>query len=287
MRHCLVMTAYKDIENINRIIRCVPADWGVYIHIDKKSSIKASDIISTAHVFKEKKIFWGSWEHLYAFVFLLTKAVGSGIHYDYYHLMTGQDFFACPISEFDAKVGSDGACYMGVFRIPNKYWSWGYGIDIFTYRTLASFGDIRFTPLRYINSCLKYLQKYSGTKKNLPSCELYGGPVYCSLTTEFVQWMLKSPFAINLLDSLKNSTCAEEVYFQTVIMNSPFREKVKIDKTLRYVDWHSSPRPKFLDLSDYDKIITSKSLFCRKIDSGHSKDLIVALMRLQNDRLYK
>lgn len=36
MRHCIIMTAYKDIDMINEIISYLPDDWGCYVHLDKK-----------------------------------------------------------------------------------------------------------------------------------------------------------------------------------------------------------------------------------------------------------
>ena len=31
MNHCLIITAYKDIENLNRLIHYAPEEWGIYI----------------------------------------------------------------------------------------------------------------------------------------------------------------------------------------------------------------------------------------------------------------
>ena len=275
------MTAYKDVENINRIISYTSDDWGIYIHLDKKSKINIVDINPKANIFKIKKIYWGSWEHLWAFNYLLTQAEASGVRYDYYHLITGQDFYASPVKCFDEILGDGKFNYLGIFQIPNTKWGWESGLAIFRYRTLASFGDIRERPIRYINSVFKYIQKYTGIQRQLPAFSLYGGPVYCSLTGDFVKWMINSSFAGRLLEKLRNSTCSEEVYFATVIMNSPFRNTVKVDETLRYVDWHASPPPKYLQLEDFPKIIESRSLFCRKVDSDFSKDLIRALETLQ------
>lgn len=44
------MTAYKDAAQINRIIGITPPEWGIYIHIDRKSALKAEDIDSRARV---------------------------------------------------------------------------------------------------------------------------------------------------------------------------------------------------------------------------------------------
>lgn len=277
MRHCIIMTAYKDVEMINRFISLTPKHWGIYIHIDLKSKICVSDINPRANVFSLKKVYWGGWEHLYVFWLLLNKARESGVKYDYFHLISGQDFYASPITSFDKILGTDKMSYMGLFPIPNKYWHWDGGYKIFKYRTLSSYCDIRKTLPRTINKMYYLLQKYTYTQKKIPSYPLFGSSVYCSLHFDFVEWMLNSNFAKTLLNELKGSLCGEEVFFQTVIMNSPFKDKVKAEITLRYVDWYSVPSPKFLDASDFDKIKASRSLFCRKVDSSLSKDLIPLL----------
>lgn len=52
------MTAYKDPSMINRFIKHIPDDWGIYIHIDRKSDIDISDIIK-GRIYKQKRIYWG------------------------------------------------------------------------------------------------------------------------------------------------------------------------------------------------------------------------------------
>lgn len=277
MKHCIIMTAYKDVEIINHFISLTPKDWGIYIHLDKKSKLRISDINPRAKVFSIKKIYWGGWEHLYVFWFLLNQAKESGTYFDYYHLISGQDFYASPIALFDELLGNEGMNYMGIFSIPNRYWHWDGGYKIFKYRTLSSFCDIRKTFPRAINKIYYLLQKYTHTERRLPPYPLFGSSVYSSLHHDFVEWMLDSDLAKSLLHNLKNSVCAEEVFFQTVIMNSPFKQKVKAEETLRYVDWHSNPRPKFLDTNDFEKIKNSGSLFCRKVDSQLSRGLISLL----------
>lgn len=70
---------------------------------------------------------------------------------------------------------------------------------------------------------------------------------------------------------------SDEVYFQTIIMNSPFSDSVVFDN-LRYIDWFNPEfGPKTLNLSDWNRIITSESLFARKIHPQKSKTLIEEL----------
>lgn len=64
MNHCLIITAYKDIENLNRLIHYAPEEWGIYIHLDKKSSIRKEEIDKRAHVY-QKREFTGEHGNTY------------------------------------------------------------------------------------------------------------------------------------------------------------------------------------------------------------------------------
>lgn len=61
------MTAYKDADLINRLLSKIPQDWGVYIHIDKKSSMQIDDIQhENVHVEKTFRIFWGGGKNIFS-----------------------------------------------------------------------------------------------------------------------------------------------------------------------------------------------------------------------------
>lgn len=267
------MTAYKDVEMINRFIGTIPVEWGIYVHIDKKSSIPTEEINSRAIVIKRFKIYWGAWEHLYAFWTLLEMAHQSNNNYDYYHLVSGQDYLAVNPQYFDELLGPEGTNYVEVFSIPRAGW-WEGGEPIFQYRTLASLCDIRCGIGRLLNIKSVQFQKLFRLKRQLPEFPLYSGIIYGSLHKDFVRWMLENPFAKKLLFCLKNTTLAEEVFFSTAIMNSPFKEKCA-QYNLRYMDWKTiSPNLKILTLEDSENIIASKSLFMRKVDSKESTSLL-------------
>lgn len=272
MKHCVIMTAYHDLPMLRHFVEHIPLDWGIYLHIDRKSSIDESDLPPRVNVCKLKKIYWGAWEHLWCFVHLMTVAQQEG-KYDYFHLVSGQDYFATSPEKFDQILGNNGYSYIGLFPIPNPNWGWEGGEKILRYKTFSSYMDIRKTLPRLVNKLYYIVQKLLRITQPLPDWELYGGSVYCSLHSDFVRWITTNKEATTFLEHLRNTTCAEEVYLSTLIMNSPYREKC-LSKNLRYDDWSVEPAPKFLDASDYLKIITSGCLFCRKLDYIKSKALL-------------
>lgn len=284
MTHCIIMTAYKDDELINTFLSKVPRDWGVYIHIDRKSKLQPSDIRhANAFIEKKYKIYWGGQEHLLAFLDLLANAHKK--HFDYYHLVTGQDYFASSPENFDDVVGDIGNNYIEIHPLPRPGW-WNGGYEILQYKTFTSYFNIKKGVKHKIHQLFWDLQKLLHIKHSLPSYPLYCGSVYCSLTDAAVDFSLNSDVSLDLINRTRNSICSEEIFFQSVIMNSPYKDKV-VNNNLRYIDWSSPIRgnvPAVLNESYFDDIVSSGRLFCRKIDSNKSAKLLQLLnstLRLQ------
>lgn len=64
----------------------------------------------------------------------------------------------------------------------------------------------------------------------------------------------------------KNSFIPDEIFFNTIIMNSPFKFNVE-NNLLRYVDWERGPEfPRSLRIEDYDRIVDSNMMMARKFD---------------------
>lgn len=273
------MTAYKEPKMINKIINSAPDNYDFYVHLDKKCCIEISEIDSRAHTYKIYKIYWGGIEHLKAFLFLLKEAHLARKKYDFYHLVTGQDFYAIPFNKVDSLLKAD-TPYIDCFKLPLKNW-WHGGLHILQYRTLSSFFDVRNTYVKCIEKTFEFLQRILHIRRCLPNYSLWGGSVYCSLPNGAVEYCLNSIIAKDLMKRLKNTTCGEEIFFQTVMMNSPYKDKL-VNDNLRYIDWSVQNGPKVLDLSDIKKVCTEQFLFCRKVDFFKSQDFLDGVFRYIN-----
>jgi hypothetical protein len=60
----------------------------------------------------------------------------------------------------------------------------------------------------------------------------------------------------------------EEACFQTLMMNSPFADRVA-GRDMTFAEWTptSGPHPKIIKSEDFDALIASPNLFARKFDS--------------------
>ena len=266
MKHCLLITAYKNVDIINNLIDSVPTEWGIYIHLDKKSKIKESDISNRAHVYKKYSVNWGSRAHIKAILLLMRQVYKNDFVYDYYHLITGQDFICCPLNKVDETLGVDGFTYMEYFKVPNPNWTgWHGGLDIIEYRTLAPFVNLKDLKWRERNAKFERLQDKLNIKKRLPDYPLYGGSTYSSFHKSAIEEIMTNPLTKKFYRKLTLSLCGEELFFQTILMNSQLKDKV-VNNNLRYTDWNSNNPPKIVTDEDFDRIINSGALFCRKID---------------------
>ena len=134
----------------------------------------------------------------------------------------------------------------------------------------------RITRLRKLTVfCFLYLFRRRNIC-HLP--HLYKGCNWFTISKEAIDYVFSylenNP---NYIESFANSYCSDEMFFQTILYNSPFRENIYgIDSemkdcamALRDIDWETGPEfPKVYHEEDFEKIKSRGMLFARKIDSN-------------------
>lgn len=86
-------------------------------------------------------------------------------------------------------------------------------------------------------------------------------------------------------------TCADEVYKQTLLMNSPFKDTIFDSKKdfagdTRLIDWERG-HPYTWRSDDLEELITTEALFARKFNSSIDKDIIDKIGTLINKKCYE
>lgn len=80
------------------------------------------------------------------------------------------------------------------------------------------------------------------------------------------------------------SDASDEMYFHTVILNSPYKDFC-INNNLRYIDWDKNREwPAILVKEDFEKITRSSALFARKF-SPKSKELLDLLNKKRENEI--
>lgn len=285
MKQAILITAYKSIDQIVNLIDSFDDDFIFFIHIDKKSILDLSplkDIINKEiRIFSEYKTNWGGVNHLKAILLLAEEALTiNEIHF--FHLISGEDYPAKPLQYFKTQldVSKD---YMEIEEMPNSNWIGNGGMDRIQYYHLYDKYDAKQADGHLEINRIVDRQKKKNIKRPYSSLlpPLYGGSTWWSLTRETLNYVVKySDKKPQLLNRMQHTFCAEEMYFQTAIMNSPFADNV-INDNLRYIDWNSGRGgyPAYLDETDFNSILNSNKIFARKFNYEKSLPLRHLLSR--------
>jgi len=126
--------------------------------------------------------------------------------------------------------------------------------------------------------------RVTGRRRRLPGgMRPYGGSSWWAMSRECVTALLaRLQEEPRLLRFFRTVTCPDELFFQTLVMNSRFAERV-LGHNFRYIQWpeQGARNPKVLDEDDFDRIAASHAHFCRKIDSRASAGLLRKLQALR------
>ena len=283
MKQAILITAYKNFSHLDDLVTYFDTNFSIYIHIDKKSSISEEQIAAlrskenVAHVSQKYKINWGDINHLKSIIYLAQEAL-SNQENTYFHLITGHDYPIRKLDDFIA-FGQENQYldFMEYHTLPYEPWPEG-GMDRLSRYNMYDFIDGRSGLGERLVKGFSKIQRKIGFRrsfdKNFPS--LYGGSTYWSLSRkslEYVfEYMEKYP---SYLKRFKFSFCSEEIFFQTILLNSPRKEKITNDN-LRFIVWEerNGNFPANLDSTDYESIKKTNALFARKFEFPYSQSLL-------------
>ncbi|KAK3219117.1 hypothetical protein Dsin_013087 [Dipteronia sinensis] len=111
------------------------------------------------------------------------------------------------------------------------------------------------------------------TRTTPDAFKIFGGSPWMILTRDFMEYCVHGwdNFPRKLLMYLTNTAYPLELYFHTVICNTPEFQNTTINSTLRYINWDtptSTGEPQLLKISHYDTMIASGSAFGRTFEEN-------------------
>ncbi|NJW53655.1 beta-1,6-N-acetylglucosaminyltransferase [Salinimicrobium oceani] len=284
MRQAILITAYKNFDHLKEIIDFFDHNFRVYIHIDKKVKVpkkqlldlKSNPIVSL--VSQRYKVNWGGLNHLRAILHLSQEALNNPTNL-YFHLISGHDFPIKSLEDFVPFLNQNkDSDFLDYFSVPKKGWADNNGMDRLEYFNLYDYLNAKNLEQNgWIRRIVRF-QKWIGYKRKLSSNmpKLYAGSTWWSLSRPSLNHVVNYTKQNKiLLNRFKHTLCAEEFFFQTVLLNSPFSKRIKNDN-LRHIDWvaRNGNNPAVLDLSDLADLKKSNAYFARKFDYPTSTALL-------------
>ncbi|WP_338359644.1 beta-1,6-N-acetylglucosaminyltransferase [Yeosuana marina] len=260
----ILILAHHNPEQLSVLINHLQPDFDVYVQIDKKSNLGIKELPKKSNVycFKEIKVYWGHVSQVYNMKFILEQAFKRG--YERYCIISGDDLpikSNSYIKTFFAKHKNN--LFMYANPLPIKTWGFNHGFDRLDRYWFMQTDNRKLVKIR--GRITLILQRILGIKLKRYPIAYYAGSNWLNLTHESLDYVFnflkENPL---FLKKLKYSRATDEIWFQSIIMNSPLKGKV-INDDLRYIDWTTGPDyPRNLDDTDLEKIKKSNRLFGRK-----------------------
>jgi core-2/I-Branching enzyme len=275
-------------------------DAQFFVHVDLRAKLSdftvGCDCDKTS--FLQDRIFvnHGGFTLTWAQLRLLEMATSAG-EFDYCISLSGQDY---PVKSND---------YIMEFLTENA------GTNFINFYPLV--GDADFTenirhyhfvdqlnPLptlirKPIKACVRFGNLLLPDRSFVEGMVPYRGSQWLCLTGSTAKYIVdfaNSPENGAYLRFFRHVDCSDEIFFQTIVLNSPFAQQCRFYERdvvaaenlmknenkayLHYIDWSSDREdPAVLDMRDYELLKNTDKLFARKFDEKGSKQLLERIDR--------
>jgi len=266
------------------------------IHVDKRTDKKqyqdmASGVNHLTNVvfLRRHNCHWGDFGHVRATLKGLAYLFERAIEFDYVFLLTGQDYpikSNTYIESFLAR--AHGKEFISYYAPPNKYWGdeviarrtelWHFRfLEDWPFRSLHAFAhlpakrEFKSRTKSFICSSVNAVFSKRTPPKNI---SLFGGPGYWSITrrcAEYIhQFVNDNPKFVKFF---KYVDIPDEIFFHTIILNSPFAQNV-VNDDLRCIDISDGRGPHIWRERDLETLTRSKGLIARKFDSAIDTEIL-------------
>lgn len=290
-RHAYLLTIHENLQVIRVFLNLIDdAENDIFILVDKKASEEFKKEIRTLTcqyseiiLLPPVEIFWAGLSQIRAQVLLLQAAVKHrhSHDYEYLHYMQGADL---PLKNqqkihefFHKNVGKQFVDYN-----PNLYEFAKYKVSYYHF-----FVDHRFFRKNKIIKALNHgcarIQKILHWKRRQD--RIYSGSALYSITFDCAVYLLKN--AKRMLKEYQFTLAADEVWIQTELMKSPYKEQIyRFEEgcygNVRYILWdrkrknHNSPYT-FTE-KDFEEIKhiaeTTELCFARKFEEKEDMEIV-------------
>lgn len=275
-KHAYLIMAHGLINQLCLLMKAIDHKRNdIYLHIDKKCDenfeiIKDLKLKSNVYFVDRINVTWGGESIVKAELILLEAATKNG-PYDFYHLLSGQDF---PLKKQEEIL---------------KFYDQNSSLQFISCRPITGKKDKSYFdrlkywyPLQDVmdrNSSLgKFIRKFGTLVQQLIGVNrldeniTYGvGSQFFDITDEFAKYVLQHKDTIK--EMVYKTLCSDEMFLQTIYLNSPFFNEDKyrfhsyqpeneyIEGTyfdvMRAIDWKRG-RPHVWQFEDLDILLKSR-----------------------------
>lgn len=267
----LILTHATNPNQLKRLIESLAhPDADIYIHVDLKTDIEQLMPLASNHVFfiyNRIKVYWGAYSIVQATVNSFYEILASRKKYDYVNLLSGQDYPLKSV-EFihDFFAHNPGKAFMDALLIDSEW-----------QEALPRLRKYHFVNFRFSGryALEKTLNLFAPSRKMPNNLIPVGRSQWFTMTLKhikyIVEYLQKHP---DVQKFFELTWGADEIIFQTILYNSPYREDI-VNDSMRYIDWsEGNASPKTFTMQDFQALVDSGKLFARKFNLEVSTELL-------------
>lgn len=282
MRIAFIITAYNKSEQLTRLINCLGNKAGfenIFVHIDRKAQYPEHEILlktnNLTNISRKYSVYWGGDSQLLSILSLIENAVNKQ-DYDFMVLLSGQDLPVVSYNDMMAFFTKyQGHSFITSYKLPIESWNYKHGMGrVQWYWFMDHIKRLRGIHRFHVWSHYLF-ERFNIVKPATRGIEFYGGSDWWMLPGEVADYCLNE-FHTNrkLRKSFEFSFIPSEMFFQTVIGNSKYRQSVT-NNNHRFIPWSSDNKghPDVITNEHKKAIEESGCLFARKFDLDSDPDI--------------
>ncbi|MFL6673953.1 MAG: beta-1,6-N-acetylglucosaminyltransferase [Massilia sp.] len=283
MKQVFLIHAHKDLDQLNTLVgQLHDDDFVIYVNLDRKSSIDPTQLHPAARLVATRiDVRWGGFSQVEATINSLREIIRDVPQFDKVVFLSAQDFPLLPNDRLKQELALvEDRELIDTMPIGPGGWPVAFRYQYF-YREGG--GKPERLACALANRLLRLCKT---TRRPPPGLQPYGGSSWWALSRPCLQDLLervaREPASLRFFRTV---LCPDEMFFQTMVMNSRFRERV-LSENFRYIQWpeQGARNPKVLVDADFERIGASRAHFCRKLDSKLSAALLPRLVQLRQSR---
>lgn len=269
MKIAYFIMCHKHPGQVKRLLDAIYDEENLYVvHVDSKAEEDFQGIYDLAflrnNVFMldRQGVTWGCWSMVDVTLKALQFLLHSGKEWDFFINLSGQDF---PLKSQrfikDFLKANPIQNYIGVYPAP-EVWR-----DVLKHTYLEMNGFIT-----RIESERDPIEKYLGA-----NVQLYRGSNWFILNRDFCEYLLSNPMLEQLIGYFRFTFTPDEMFFQTALMASPFRNNYVCDPKRIVPIPPGENSPIILRQVHFHELISSDAFFARKFDQSVDSDILDSL----------
>ncbi|HBJ77097.1 MAG TPA: conjugal transfer protein [Porphyromonadaceae bacterium] len=285
-------SAYIDPKHLRNLISTLHKDAEFFVHIDLKRDI--SEFVAEIHqsnvhfITDRYDIFWGEFSQCQYQLALIHSCLGLEKKFDYIFMLSGLDYplwsnkrITKFLEENNGKQFIQAICLDGKEKSATHLYEmyrpfYDFPIKYRWLRTKLRIAGKRI--LNFFHAKRKKLYFYVKDKK----WSVYKGAEWFAITPDLAKYILDT-YETNpeIYEYFKSSFAPPETLFHTIAFNSHFADKCIFTRSKGTILAEITPLH-FIDYSagilvmqekDFDRLIESGKMFCRKMRTGISDNL--------------